>query len=648
MKNIKVIYITVLLFAITVSAQEKIINKVSKKSYNYLAYVKTSEVLLEVAEKGHKSQDLFQKLGNSYYFNNKMEDAAKWYGELMKLETDFIDSEYYFRYAQALKGNEKYEESDKWMTKFKESNPSDLRAKAFTGISDYLSVIDKVSYKYLALKNLDINTELSDFGTTIHDGNIIFASSRGNGKLYKWNEQPFLDLYFSKKDETGNYKEASKFSSILNTKYHESSVAYTPNNKFIFFTRNNYFNNKYKKDDKNFNRLQLLRAEVKADGTFENLTSIHFNSDDYSVAHPTINAAGTKLYFASDMPGTNGLSDIYIVDINEDGSLGIPKNLGININTEGSETFPFINQNGDLYFSSTGYPGLGGLDIYVIKDFETNYIDSNSKMAAENIGRPFNSSQDDFGYYENLVLKEGFFTSNRKGGKGDDDIYAFTIPDCKQLVEGIVKDTETNELLSGAKVTLYDAKGNEVTSKVVGKDAKYSFELSCSEEYLVRASKIEYSTDEDRFKSENRFTDAISKDLLLKKDVKELKVGDDLAQTLNIPIIYFDFDKDNIRPDAALELQKVISVLKKYPSMIIDIKSHTDSRATSNYNLSLSERRNKSTIRYIIDKGNINPNRLTGKGYGESQLVNRCSDGVECSEIEHQLNRRSEFIIVKI
>ena len=648
MNNIKYIYVVLFsLFIVPIQAQEKLVEKVTKKNYDNLAYIKTSEVLLEVAEEGHKSSDLFQKLGNSFYFNNKMEDAAKWYGELMALENASIDPEYYFRYAQALKGIENYEASDKWMTKFKDTKPTDLRARAFTGVTDYLSKIDHVSYEDLELKNLDINSELSDFGAAVHEGNLIFASSRGEGELYKWNEQPYLDLYISKKDEKGAYVKASKFDDLINTKYHESSVAYTPNGKYIYFTRNNYFKNKYREDDKKFNRLKLYRADVTESGNLENLTSIHFNSDDYSVAHPTINSSGTKLYFASDMPGTIGLSDIYVVDIHEDGSLGDPENLGVDINTEGSETFPFINEEGDLYYSSSGYPGLGGLDIYVIEDFENTYA-SKSTLVAQNIGKPFNSSQDDFGYYENVATQEGFFTSNREGGKGDDDIYSFAIPECKQLIEGVVKDVDTQDLLVGSKVILFDATGREIASKIVGDDAQYSFELSCSSEYLVRGSKQRYSTAENRFMSAARFDASITQDLLLKKDVQEIKVGDDLAKTLDIPIIYFDFDKHHIRPDAALELQKVIAVLKQYPSMTLDVRSHTDSRAPNSYNDALSERRNKSTINHIIKKGGIDPGRLTGRGYGETQLVNGCSDGVSCTEEAHQLNRRSEFIIVKM
>ncbi len=648
MKRLKNIFIVVLALSFSLlNGQDKKISKIAD-NYDHLAYVKTSEILLKVAERGHESVELFQKLGNSFYFNNKMEEASKWYGKLMAMD-QLVDPEYYFRYAQALKGIENYKASDKWMVKFNKAKPSDLRGKTFVENDDYLSKIEKGSDKTIQIINLDINSELSDFGAIEHDNQLIFASSRDEGRLYKWNEQPYLDLYKAiKQDSGGVYKEVSKFDENLNTRYHESSVAFTPDNYFIYFTRNNFYNNKSRKDDKNFNRLKIFRAELSDTDGWENITSIHFNNDDYSVAHPSINKEGTKLYFASDMPGTTGMSDIYVVDIKKDGILGEPKNLGMAINTEGSESFPFINDKGDLYFASSGHPGLGGLDVFVVRDFENLTNKGGEGFSVENLGKPFNSSQDDFGYYENLQTKQGFFTSNREGGKGDDDIYSFKVLDCEQILTGVVKDAYTQKLLPGTKIMLFDGAGNELETKIVGNDALFSFKVDCGKEYLVRAEKEDYSTDEKRIKTSNKTKEELQLGLLLSKDKQEIKVGDDLAKKMDIPIIYFDFDKSNIRPDAATELQKIIAVLKQYPAMTLDVRSHTDSRAPFNYNEALSKRRNKSTIKYIIEVGGINPNRLIGDGYGESQLVNKCSDGVSCTEEEHQLNRRSEFIVIKM
>lgn len=648
MKTHKIICILVLSFVFSTGYAQKGKVRQASKEYDNLAYLKTSEILLEVAEKGYKSVDLLQKLANSFYFNNQMEEAAKWYGELMAMNEN-VDPEYYFRYAQSLKSIENYSESDKWMKKFAEADRSDLRGRAFSSTVDYLSMIDKASRDF-EIKNLDINSEVSDFGTTQYQDQLIFASSRGGGKKYKWNEQPYLDLFSAEKQDDGSYGNVEQLNSEINTKFHESTVAFTPDDKVIYFTRNNYFKKKYKNDEDGTNRLKIFKATLDEDGNWGDIESVHFNSDMYSVAHPTINVQGTKMYFASDMNGTLGKSDIFEVDINDDGTLGDPINLGASVNTEGHETFPFVNSDGDLYFSSNGFSGLGGLDVFVIRDFE-NKRALNQPMALENVGRPINSPMDDFGYYENIGTKEGFFTSNRDGGKGDDDIYSFTIPECEQVVEGVVRDQETKELLPGATVTLLDAEGNPLDQQIVGADAAYKFEkLECEKEYLIRVEMDQFATVEERFTTPKKKQDLVI-ELELERDEVELEPCADLAKILDIPIIYFDFDKSNIRRDAEVELQKVLAVLNKYPTMTIDVRSHTDCRGPAAYNERLSDRRAKSTRQYLIDKG-VAADRLTAKGYGESRLVNDCgcepTNDSSCSEAEHQLNRRSEFIVTSI
>ena len=636
------------MFALSAFAQNGKIKSV-EDDYKDFAYVKTSEVLLEVANKGYKSAELFQKLANSYYFRNDMENAAKWYGELFTMN-DVIDPEYYFRYAMALKGIEDYKESDKWMKKFNELKPDDMRGRAFLSKVDYKSNIEELSRDDIEPHNLEINTELSDFGTTEYKNGIVFASARGGGRKYRWNEEPYLDLYSAEKTESG-FGEAKEIEGKINTKYHESSAVFSPNGKYMFFTRNNFYRLKYKEDDTGVNRLQLYRATLSEDGTWDEIHKVHFNSEDYSVAHPTLNLTGTRLYFASDMPGTFGQSDIFVVDVNDDGTLGKPENLGPSINTEGQESFPFMDTSGNLFFSSTGFPGLGGLDVFKSEELDQKVEGgSNRNFPIENVGKPVNSSADDFGYYENLVTKRVYFSSNREGGKGSDDIYTFEVPECEQLVFGTVQDKKTDELISNATVILFDGEGKEIERKTVGEDAAFEFELDCEMEYLIRGEKETYISDEKRFTTPKKKQE-LQLQLLLEKDVQEINPCDDLAKILDIPIIYFDFDKSNIRYEAEIELQKVLAVLNKYPTMNIDIRSHTDCRGPADYNEKLSDRRAKSTRQYLIDNG-IAAERLTAKGYGESQLVNDCgcepTNESSCSEEEHQLNRRSEFIITSI
>ena len=636
------------MFALSAFAQNGKI-KSADNNYKDFAYVKTSEVLLEVANKGYKSADLFQKLANSYYFRNDMENASKWYGELMALN-EVIDPEYYFRYALALKGTGNYDESDKWMKKFNELKPNDSRGKAFLSKVDYKTDIEALSRDDIELQNLDINTELSDFGTTEYENGIVFASARGGGRKYRWNDEPYLDLYSVEKTENG-FGEVNELEGKVNTKFHESSAVFSPNGKYMFFTRNNFFKLKYKEDQTGINRLQLYRATLSEDGTWDEIHKVHFNSEDYSVAHPALNLTGSRLYFASDMPGTVGQSDIYVVDVNDDGTLGEPENLGTSINTEGQESFPFIDTEGTLFFSSTGFPGLGGMDVFMSKGLDAIVAAGNNRnFAIENVGKPINSTADDFAYYHNLVTKRVYFSSNRVGGKGSDDIYTFEVPECKQSVAGTVQDKNTDALIPNATVILFDAEGKEIERKTVGEDAAFEFALECEKEYLIRGEYETYASDEKRFTTPKKSQD-LKLQLLLEKDELEINPCDDLAKVLDIPIIYFDFDKFNIRYDAEIELQKVLAVMNKYPTLTIDIRSHTDCRATMAYNERLSENRAQATRQYLIDNG-IAAERLTAKGYGESQLLNDCgcepTNVSSCSEEEHQLNRRSEFIITSI
>jgi outer membrane protein OmpA-like peptidoglycan-associated protein len=642
---IRTVLITLLcLTGLTVSGQKMKIRSV-KADYSKYGYVKTSEVLLEVAEKGYRSKDLFEKLANSLYFTGDMENAAKYYGEYMSMTTD-VDPEYYYRYAMALRGVEKYEEADLWMQKFNEERPEDLRGRAFLSQVDYRNQIEEASRDNVELINVDFNTEFSDFGVSEYDGDkVMFSSARGKGRKYRWTDQPFLDVYIAKRIDAGVFEQPYEVQGKINTKYHESSITLNKDEDILYFTRNNFFKSRYKEDEAGINRLHLYEARKGSDGSWESINPLPFNGEDYSVAHPALNEEGTRLYFASDMPGTFGQSDIFYVDIDADGTMSEPKNLGNQINTEGKESFPYLNSKGDLYFSTNGYPGLGGFDIFVVENLEEQ-LNSGEDIVVKNVGKPVNSAADDFAYYENLKTEEAYFSSNREGGKGSDDIYFFRIPECSQTITGTIKDTDSQELLTNAKILVLDTDGNIIKTVEANDVGEFSVELECEKEYLVRAEMETYISDEKRFTTPTRKQE-LALLMLLDKDEQEVTEGTDLAAILDIPIIYFDFDKSDIRYDAELELQKVLAVLNKYPEISLDIRAHTDSKGPAAYNEALSERRAQSTRQYLVENG-IDPERLTAKGYGESELTNKCSDGVKCSEEEHERNRRSEFIITKM
>ena len=351
------------------------------------------------------------------------------------------------------------------------------------------------------------------------------------------------------------------------------------------------------------------------------------------------------------MPGTLGQSDLYKVAINSDGSYGTPMNLGNVINTEGRETFPMVTSEGELYFSSDGHPGLGGLDIFVSKAEKDG-----SYKEVLNVGEPLNSSHDDFGFLINEKTRLGYITSNRDGGQGGDDIYKFKETKkieytCEQLLAGVVTDKETGLPLANVKVTLSDANYKMIKEVTTDNEGKfYMGSVECQSKYYIKTEKADYNTVETPTITANESGKTFVP-IELEKPVKVVKVSDDLFKAFGIKIIYFDLDKSFIRADAAVELAKILDVLEQNPTMEIDVRSHTDCRQTAKYNMSLSDRRAKSTIAWLVDKG-INKARLTGRGYGESQLVNNCAceptNQSNCTEEQHQANRRSEFIITKL
>ena len=612
------------------------ITKTAKKTYDNLSYVKTTEQLLEAANEGNRSPELLQSLANSFYFNGKMEEAAKWYGELMALNVEGLDLENYFRYSQALKGIKNYTEADNVMREFITLKPEDSRSKLYD--ADYLNIIEKRSDDF-EMKNMEINTSFSDFGTSVYQDNLVFASSRGeNERLYNWNEQPFLDIFRLNPDGT-----VSEIKGDINSKYHESSTAFTKDGKTVYFTRNNYYKGKFKKNTKNLHGLKIYKAEL-FEGEWTNIEPLPFNSDEYNVAHPALNIDETKLYFSSDMDGTLGASDIFVVDINEDGTYGEPVNLGSKINTEGRENFPFISDNGTLYFSSDGHPGLGGLDVFVFKNIDRI---AGSYNKAINIGKPINSPKDDFEYTINETTLEGYLSSNREGGKGDDDIYSFTRKPPVQIITGTIVDKNTNQIITDADIVIYNNTNEVVKTLKSDTNGEFSIKLPSSKnKFKSQVSKDGYEEHVQDFIIDPKSDEDIELKISLEAKPEVAEVGTELFKVLNIKPIYFDYDKSSIRPEAEIKLAEIIDYMKAYPNVKLDVRSHTDSRGNNTYNLTLSNSRTKSVLDYIINVGSIDKSRLTGKGYGKTELTNKCSNGVKCSEEEHQANRRSDFIVI--
>jgi len=645
-KNI-LLYITIVsVFSINIYSQKAKLATADKK-YDGYAYVDAIKTYERIAEKGYKSAELFKKLGNAYYFNAQLDKAAKWYGELFTMDnTSNLEPEYYYRYAQSLRAIEQNDKANEMMELFNQKSGNDTRGKLFKKNTNYLEAIKANSGRY-KVEDAGINSMYSDYGTALYSNKLVFASARDTGSLgqrkHKWTNQYFTNLYTTDLGEDMAPGAAKKFDGTINSKFHESTPTFSSDGKTMYFTRNNYLDGKKGKDGNKITLIKIYKATLEND-KWANVTELPFDSDNYSTAHPALSPDGKTLYFASGMPGTLGQSDLFKVKINEDGTFGTPENLGNTINTEGRETFPFINNENEIYFASDGHPGLGGLDVFMSR------INTDGTFSeVQNVGADVNSPKDDFAYLIDTKSRRGFFTSNRDGGQGYDDIYKFLETRrliCEQLLYGEITDIKTGEVLANAKITLYDNQFKVINSATSDEKGKYSFTVECGKAYNVRAEKSEYATKEEKI-TIAATTGKTYLPIALEKEICKVAVGDDLGKCFGIKMIYFDLDKSNIRPEAALDLEKILDVLNQNPTMKIDIRSHTDSRQTFKYNEALSERRAASTIKWLVKKG-IDASRLTGKGYGETQLVNKCADDVICTEEEHQLNRRSEFIITAL
>ena len=631
MKKIYLSLITIALSILSINAQN--LNK-ANHLFETRAYLDAAELYLN---ENTSTMEVQQRLGDCYYFNNKMTEAVAWYKKLIKNYERSIDSKYFFRYAQALKGTQKFDEADIWLKKYDELNSSTSKISSTkTFIENLNNNIDRP----FIVHNISSNSNKSDFGPAFYKDKIVFASTRGNGKTYDWNKQSYLDLYQAIIDEQGDLKNAELFSNKINTKLHEATAVFTKDGKTMYFTRSNFLNGKKGKDNKKINHLKIYKAELIND-KWDNVQELPFCSDNYSIEHPALSPNEEALYFSSDMPGSIGSFDLYVVSIGEDGSFGTPKNLGKTINTVEREQFPFVSSNNTLYFASDGHFGLGGLDIF------KSSISNNTFSTPTNLSNVINSNLDDFAFIINEENETGYFSSNRINGIGDDDIYRFTRVK-KYYLNGIVKNKNSGELLPGAKVSLLNESGKLLNETIVSNDAKYSFELKPNINYKLIGTKELFNPSEISFATNANGN--INKNILLLlesyKDSEEEIVEKNGKVQIEINPIFFDFNKWNIREDAKVELNNIVSIMKKYPDMIIEIGAHTDCRGSNNYNIKLSHKRAKSVREYLVSQGILNEN-VKSVGYGETQPLNHCIKEGICQEKEYDINRRCEFVIIK-
>lgn len=742
----KIVLFSFILIETILFAQNGKLRK-ADRYYEKLSFAYAASIYEELIGSEIENPMMKANLARSYYFMGDMQKAEPALANIVKSAVAKNDDIFY--YAQALKQNGKISESDAWMNKFRNKAPGDMRGMSYSKNSDYFQRIVAQGKKF-EIKNLNVNTNSADFGgyPTVDEKGAYFVSNRKKRAFVKnewsWNKSRFLDLYSSSIGAFNELEEEKMLGRKTNSKYHEGPLAFTPDGKTVFFTRNNIASGKARRSEIGIQNLKLYRAEINSDGKWTNEEVLPFNSKEYSVGHPSISANGKWLFFASDMPGGTGGADIYKVEIMSNGEFGKPLNLGIEVNTEGQDMFPWIAADGNLFFSSNGQIGLGGLDIFVVFPNEENFT------GLMNLGLPINGQNDDFAFTTNKNNLTGYFSSNREGGKGDDDIYSYKLIEPLKLklnLEGLITDRTSKLALPNTSVDLIDGEGNVIANTLSDASGKYSFGLLPNEVYKVKASKEKYYTNNLAFSTKDlpAGTQLLKKDLQLEQDpglglytlITDVKtgmpikgvrlaitdiltgksfaeiittdsgdnlksildhaVGDrisykidlfkdgyfpktvtfnskiakpgiinvhemldgglsldqavtDLSQLIKINPINFDVNKFTIRPDAKAELDKIVEVMNKYPEMEVELGSHTDCRASIGYNEKLSDQRAKASAAYIKSKI-TDPNRIYGKGYGESKLLNGCACEGEtksnCSEEEHEKNRRTEFKVIK-
>ncbi len=706
-------------------------NKQIKKAYQDFDYYR----VVDLASKGERNDiELLRMMADSYKMTGNYQKAEKMMEIAVKQENKTPGD--VMAYAQLLKMNSKYSESATIMEEFRQLKPKDTRYLLFSQNKTYYQELLK-DKKQFSIYTIAGNSEQQDFGITFYKNKILFVSSRQplNYLTHIWNGNrlPYVDMYTAKITPKNELKSVRKFPAF-NNKYHDGPASFNKKGNYMVFCSDNYSG----KSDEGVRNIKLYEAHLEKGGKWGDKKSLPFNSNDYSCGHPALSADGNTLYFASDMPGGMGGTDIYRCTRDAKGNWSKPENLGDKVNTEGNELFPFIHESGLFFFSSDGRPGLGGLDIFVMK-----IIDGFTSKAV-NVGYPANSSKDDFAMILDAEQKKGYFSSNREGGKGNDDIYAFDLLKpfkFGKIIKGTVKN-EKDSMLPEAAIFLLNKSG-EILEKVCSKkDGSYLIFADDNMQYLISGIKEGYLntkeyletngpneivtldlvlerepdmaltalitdkktktplknvkvaiTDERgqvyKFKTaedgllymdlpDRKVGDSLNFSIVISKkdyvtktvdlkweikvkgpqkihenldvDLSRIELGEDLAKLSNLGNIYYDLGKFNIRPDAAVELDKIVQIMNENPDMVVELGSHTDCRDSKKANLVLSEKRAKASVEYI-QKRITNPKRISGKGYGESKLLNNCDcEGNQispCTEAEHAINRRTEFIILK-
>jgi len=774
-------------------AQKNKSNKMGNKLFKSYGYKKA---IAEFEKSDQLSLEDMIKLADSYRLNHETESAELWYRKVVHQTSNPI---HFLYYAQALQSNKKYDLAKSYFIKYDEmigeKDIADQRGRLLAAAIDRMAEFEHTDAK---VENVKIaNSEKLDFSPAFYNNGVVFVTSRtpsSKKESFKdqWIDDNFMSLFYAPLLVKGSLAEPSMFSLNLSSKYHEGPVSFTNTGRRIFFTRNDLTKGKRRENSEGVTKLEIYTS-FNTLGKWSEPERLPFNTLEHEEAHPSISIDGQYLFFASDRPGGFGGMDLY-VSKNIDGKWMDPVNLGAEINTAGNEVFPYVDNDKTLFFASDGLGGLGGLDI-----FRVNMAEDNIWTGLKNIGTPFNSSKDDFGYITNFLGTEGYFTSAREGGNGKDDIYRFTKKSDERLManlcvydaisNGPIENVEVSILIQkdsllnitrktdtyleladhnvGSNEQIKFKKEDNLTGNAEGANFNYvtnekgeiSVKLERNQDYIIIARKHDYVISKEKFSTRHLergasiFEHCMPMDNLncvrldgtvinkkygktvpnaevivinlcngeeveLKSDengafelpclecgcdfkfkaskkyfspdeqqklisieqcknrntlILKLALGEDIPEKppvatvkktsppevifegqvlregaiIEIKNILYDYDKDFIRKDASIELDKVVALMYQYPKMILEFGSHTDARGSKTYNSDLSQRRAEKAVQYISSKG-IDVQRIIARGFGEDTPRNRCVDNVNCSEDEHQRNRRTEIRILHL
>jgi outer membrane protein OmpA-like peptidoglycan-associated protein len=626
------------------------------KHFNNLEYHIAAQQYQE-ALKTKEDPQAELRLAECYYHMNHFTEAQK----IFARATGFAEftSNHKLQYAHVLKHNGNYNEARKWYVEYLLDNPKDIAVANELHSCDSLESYKRLMYQY-TVKKEDFNAEGSDFSPAFYKDGIVFCSERSKAdakSLSKWTGHSYLDLYYTQRiqevepvaangmgpssepasKQKSTFAEPGPFQMEINSAYNEGPLCFTKDGKTIYFTRNLLGKkNTLETGKQNVNNFEIYRSTLIND-KWSDPQLLSFDNKNFSVGHPALSKDEKRLYFVSDRPGGFGGTDIYYSNL-VDGEWSRPVNAGPTINTSENEMFPvvYVSETGNeiLYFSSEGHPGMGGLDMYA------SLVNGNSFGTPVHLTAPLNSSADDFGIITSPDGITGYFSSNRDQEDGSDKIYSFKkyVPEFFMQVLVVRKDTK--EPISSANVAFSNVKSKEKDEVSTDVNGKIFLKMPRNSQFDIKAQKDQFFAASGSANNMGKiFSDTIHVTIELDPII--------LDKPIVMDNIYYDYNKADIRQDAKPSLNRLASLMKENPSIHVELSSHTDCRGKDAYNMKLSQKRAESAVNYIISQG-VDGERIYAKGYGESQLLNQCKNGVKCSEEEHAVNRRTEFKVVKI